>query len=339
MPTLFFKCPNTGKLTSTGMNIAKGTNLSSFKGNMAQCQACGQFHKWNGSEAFFLEEYPQENQAGIADEQRYISPRSKEHGEKDGHYDLLTRIDNAVTSPGGKIKIQIFITGYGEIDGAKIIFYPSPEVIDIKKSTITKDLRPVAPPNVPTWGGNTHPVSAEAWLIAFTGGWNPGQFKKPSMFFDISKEGNFISTEMMQPEPTAPIEVDLHIKKTAKAGTHYLNLGFTYYNGSQWSGSNISIPFTVRNIFQRNELIFSTLGIIATIATIIPLLFTIPFRCNSDESTKDQKNTQVTTDSLLNAQNKKIDSLTHIINYTRSKDTSASSIDSAKLLRKDSIFN
>ena len=41
-----------------------------------------------------------------------------------GAYALAVRVDNPRPSAGETINVEVFITGYGNVGGAKIIFYP-----------------------------------------------------------------------------------------------------------------------------------------------------------------------------------------------------------------------
>ena len=56
MPTLYIKCPITGKLTPTGISVPINSNLENIKNNKVKCPHCEQMHEWNGVDAFFLDD-------------------------------------------------------------------------------------------------------------------------------------------------------------------------------------------------------------------------------------------------------------------------------------------
>src|SRR3989304_6708795 len=49
-------------------------------------------------------------------------PRSAMFAEKPGNYELAVRALNPEVEPGGTINLEVYITGYGEIKGAKVYF-------------------------------------------------------------------------------------------------------------------------------------------------------------------------------------------------------------------------
>jgi len=56
MPTLYIKCPSTGKNVPTGINVPKNFDKSGLSQNSVQCPHCKKMHTWNGHDAFFLDE-------------------------------------------------------------------------------------------------------------------------------------------------------------------------------------------------------------------------------------------------------------------------------------------
>lgn len=201
-----------------------------------------------------------------------------EYADEDGNYELIVSIDNAVVDPGDKIKIKIFITGYGKIDRAKLIFYPSKSVFEYEKSTVTTDLKEGPPGDLPVWGGVTRTLPPEGFAVSFTGGFTYGSVTKPTMFFDLNPEqgSNVLNTELLQKNLVAPVEFDLSIAKKNTPGTHFLHFGFSYFNGSEWRTSTVTVQFTVRNIFERNSGWIATIGLCAAIAALLPLFISVP---------------------------------------------------------------
>ena len=52
MANVVIKCPKTGKLVPTGMNMDEASfKTSSMSGNSFICPACGETHTWNKDQA------------------------------------------------------------------------------------------------------------------------------------------------------------------------------------------------------------------------------------------------------------------------------------------------
>jgi hypothetical protein len=56
MPTLYIKCPSTGKPVSTGISVPLNSDRKGLFQNTVQCPHCKKMHTWDGEEAYFLEE-------------------------------------------------------------------------------------------------------------------------------------------------------------------------------------------------------------------------------------------------------------------------------------------
>ena len=52
------------------------------------------------------------------------TPRTGPHALCPGEYRLAYRAVQAEINPGDMLQIEIYVTGYGEISGAKLAFYP-----------------------------------------------------------------------------------------------------------------------------------------------------------------------------------------------------------------------
>lgn len=58
-------------------------------------------------------------------------PLAQEFGSKPGAYDLAIRVSQPIVDPGGRLQVEVYISGYGVIQAAKVAFYPSPNVFDL----------------------------------------------------------------------------------------------------------------------------------------------------------------------------------------------------------------
>ena len=56
------------------------------------------------------------------------APRQGEFADKPGCYELVVRVRETNLNPGEKLDGEVFITGYGVIETAKIVVFPSPGV-------------------------------------------------------------------------------------------------------------------------------------------------------------------------------------------------------------------
>ena len=68
-------------------------------------------------------------------------PRNGENAEKAGSYEQCLKVITPVIHPGDIIEIKQYFTGYGEISGAKIAFYPSSEIFDRDNSHIINGIK------------------------------------------------------------------------------------------------------------------------------------------------------------------------------------------------------
>src|SRR3990172_5537313 len=53
--------------------------------------------------------------------------RSGKYANAPGKYELAVKILNQIVQPGDTLNLEIYITGYGQITGAKFIFFPTSE--------------------------------------------------------------------------------------------------------------------------------------------------------------------------------------------------------------------
>jgi len=189
--------------------------------------------------------------------------------DKPGNYELVIRLQNPIVDPGDILKLEVFITGYGLIRKEKLVFYPSVDLFDNEKSKIRFGIgRKKDKPNLFIFGTQERKLKDVGITIGGMGGIKKENWKEYTIFFDIvdSKEVPQISTETKQ--ECAPVELDLKVSHSARAGIYYLSFNFSYFNGEQWKGSSKEVAFTIRNVLQRNETLAAFLAIFAATATI-----------------------------------------------------------------------
>jgi len=63
-------------------------------------------------------------------------PLAQEFGSKPGAYDLVIRASQPIVDPGDKLQVEVYISGYGVIHGARMVSYPSPSVFSLSDSHV-----------------------------------------------------------------------------------------------------------------------------------------------------------------------------------------------------------
>jgi hypothetical protein len=120
------------------------------------------------------------------------SPREAPNADRPGDYSLAIRAREAEGDPGDYIHLELYITGYGQIHGSKLVFYPPTYFIDEERSFIRSELDPGEEQG--NWSGQWQWGSIDRQL-----GWETGltmlmsggissdtwEDKHPSNYFDI----------------------------------------------------------------------------------------------------------------------------------------------------------
>ena len=205
------------------------------------------------------------------------SPRMKKYADDRGCYSIIVRTSSDVINPGETLILEIFISGYGVINKPKLVFYPSPNVVDSDndESRILFDLPKELPKDRSLyWGSHPEKLHSDGGFLDLSQGIKTGKWSSPTIFFDMNTENNIdtqISTEMLL-GGNAPIQIYMKTKEKVLPGLHSIRFLFTYHNGSEWSNSEQTVDFTIRNIFQRNERWIISIGVIAALCAILPTL-------------------------------------------------------------------
>jgi hypothetical protein len=202
----------------------------------------------------------------------FPAPQNARNASKPGAYELVIRINNAEVAPDDKIELEVYITGYGYIDGAKIAFYPPPYIIDTEWSTWTYDFG-LLPNGLYGFGTaeQSFKTSVGAVLAISPAGFKADRWSAPSLFFDTDYDPNDlggvsqIATETLTSK--APVEFKLQTQKKIPSGTYELHFYLTYFNGQEWKIDSKRVPLTVPNWFKRNEGITWTVGVLSFLVT------------------------------------------------------------------------
>ena len=173
---------------------------------------------------------------------------TQQSGSEPGSYDLVIRVSKQILDPGENIQFGIYISGYGFIESACVIIYPSWSVFSYKNSHARI--------------GDQDPIVFDR-LASFV--------RLANTSFSETINDHQISTECNTPPPgsNAPISLDMIINHKVKPGVYSIYFMLKYYNGEVWYTKPSFVNFTVRNFYQRNETLVWILGGIAAFLTII----------------------------------------------------------------------
>lgn len=198
-------------------------------------------------------------------------PRSAPHAEKPGSYGLVVRLSTTVVDPGETVTLEVYVSGYGEIQGSKLVFYPSAAIVD-ERSSYRFGLGTPDGESVACFGVQHSPLSAIGNTIDFCGGRLFSGSEQPAMYFDVQSNVQLpqISTETKSlPTDCAPVQVELVTRPKARPGMYSIQFLFTYFNGSEWANSSETVQFSVRSFYQRHE---GTIWIVGAAATVIAIV-------------------------------------------------------------------
>jgi hypothetical protein len=191
-----------------------------------------------------------------------------------GSYAPAVRLVRTRLDRGEDIVGEVFITGYGRIDSAKLVFYPSLGLIDQNLSTIRFGYEQVG--DLVYFGGQEEKVDERGITLSLVGGMVRAGWARPSLFFDMAQGVlPIIATEMTQKR--APVSFQLRIRTDARPGQYEFRFVLTYFNGLEWQTASETTNVVVRNLIQRYELqaailasIAAVVGSIAAVVTIAP---------------------------------------------------------------------
>ncbi len=197
------------------------------------------------------------------------NPQQSEHAINPGNYQLGIRMLSPIVDPGGVVKLEVYIIGYGIIKSSKINMFNSTSMFDIDKSSIIYGFDIDSDSfkygyfsrKMPPFGIS---ISIPEYFVS------DNKSKVVSMFSDHEDVNGNPSPILSESKVgTAPFEFNLKTLENINPGTYSTSIYFTYYNGHEWKGGSQQIQFTVRNILQRNELFFALLACLAAAMTIL----------------------------------------------------------------------
>jgi hypothetical protein len=202
------------------------------------------------------------------------SLRMQPNAKFPGAYQLATKAESLIINPGGVLKFSQYITGYGEISGAKIQTYIAPGAFDSKASKVRHSLEIVKENGgvrPARWGAVEQEFHEDGFALIMGGMMvNPGD--QGTSFFDVLLDngeniGNRVFTEV--DAISAPFEYTLKVLNSAKPGMYSMDFYFTYFNGSAWIVAKERVEFKINNAFERFSGPLSFFAAIAIGVTIL----------------------------------------------------------------------
>lgn len=198
------------------------------------------------------------------------NPQNRPGFNKPGCYDLVFRRPRTEVTPGEDAEVELYITGYGMISGAKLYFVPPANFIDPGLSWVEYDLGPRE--DGIRFGATRRPMGDRGFAIDLSsGGIKPPHWSKSSLFFDA---GVGIATEDGTPEP--PVKLVMKTKKEISTGDHNLIFSLTYFNGLEWRMAYRAASLHVPTLYERYEgwawIAGIIVAMIATVASVIAVV-------------------------------------------------------------------
>lgn len=194
-------------------------------------------------------------------------PRTGMYADEIGAYHLASRVFSKTINPGDIFEFEQYITGYGDIRASKIRCYISYEIFDREKSFVINSIKEEN--GTICFGNQVDNVGDEGFTCHLFGvkaeGWDDS-----TLMFDVSEDNTGAKSIFTESKvKSAPFHYKLKLKNDVKPGDYTISFYFTYYDGHRWQCSKENVDLKVRNFFERNAKIISSLAIIATGLSII----------------------------------------------------------------------
>lgn len=196
-----------------------------------------------------------------------------------GAYQLAIRAPKTEIDPGDDIILEIYVTGYGEIRGAKVVFYPPTNFVSYTQVDGWAAVKAMIIGRGGARGLTNHaviiPLAADERDDPY--GWRSDTDPHGIDTSAIAAEARFSAPirltlgtkpQYVEPPPTGETSI---IDTPIPPGNHTFQVFLTYFNGSEWKTDSQSVTVSVRNWFQRNyyaTLVVSILGVGLTLIAL-----------------------------------------------------------------------
>ena len=199
-----------------------------------------------------------------------MKARSARHAEKPGAYQIATRTARTTLNPGEALKLEQYITGYGEVSSAKILAYISTDAFEKDETYVQHSLKQTVRDGKQLfiWGGCKSHIDESGLTLTLEGIILNGEGESHFAFDNVLGSGE-PSLACEKKHTNAPFEYVLKTKADLSPGDYYIDFYFTYFNGEKWTTTKERIPFKIRNFFERHSKSISWLAIVASTLGII----------------------------------------------------------------------
>lgn len=193
-------------------------------------------------------------------------PRVGKFADHPGKYRLMHRLNSEQVDPGEVVEIEIYVSGYGQIETSKLVFLVSPKLIDQNSSYIRYSIG--AGVKGIGFGTSTDVINEFGNVLHMDGGVGLPEWPRVSMYVDSSDDElpRIITETKLR---FAPVELVLFTRPTARAGQHSVQICFTYFNGETWESDTTDIIFFIRSFVQRKELFVWVLASCAAVGAVV----------------------------------------------------------------------
>lgn len=207
----------------------------------------------------------------------YSKPRNKLDADSAGHYELITQLNVAEIEPGEALVIEMYMSGYGNIGGNKIVIERLPPIFILDSPysfTYVLQYHTIGELNGQPVSQLYYPMHSipTPFIVTFAGAQAPN-WKQPTHYLDAdTSEGGGLQIIPETATLRAPFTVQLATKKGIKPGVYSFPVTYTYFNGQKWAGEQQFVTFKVKDYTERNSTWITVLGLILAFIAIIPLL-------------------------------------------------------------------
>lgn len=201
------------------------------------------------------------------------SPRMGEFSDRPGKYVPVVRIYKQVLNPGECLEGEVFFTGYGEINVAKLQFTPSFGLFRKEGCTLWSGMMKEDQGDgsaIIKFGGEPSSFDGSNGVtIHLNGGLKSERWERSTMFFDracVPSSVPQISTECVLDK--APIEFKLDTLKSARPGAYSIRFILTYFDGVAWQTEAQEEIFRIRSFLDRWQISITMIGAAAALSAI-----------------------------------------------------------------------
>ncbi len=197
-----------------------------------------------------------------------------------GSYGLILIPNKTVINSGDSIKIDIFVTGYGKINGGKILISRNPQIFEngsylSHKINYRQDENGIisAVQKIEKFNENEDIISLKISALIIIDEAKSLITPFGSVFKDVINnpylETETIQTEIIDKNGHPPLRLVMITKKEIPSGTYKINISFSYFNGSRFELDNRNIEIKIMSWAERNEELIQFFALLISVFTLI----------------------------------------------------------------------